>query len=554
MREFEKMRAGLLYNCLDPEVSAGYWRALALCERLRATRDKTEQDKILCELVPALPATASIETPFFCDTGTGIELEANVRVGPGCVFNDTGVIHIGANTDIGPGCQLCTPHHPIDAELRKTEVQYAFPIRIGANCRLGANVIVCPGVSIGDNCVISPGSVVTRDIPPRSLAAGCPAGVVASLEEGRREDEPRLHVREDRIRELCASLETIPPDEDEYEQVLEALLPQRMREAMVMPPFVCARGSNITLGEGSFVNYNATFWDEAGIRIGSHTLIGPDCQLFASPSLAGPGKKADIGIGDDCWLGGGVTVAPGVRIGDRCIVAAGSVVCSDIPSDSLAAGCPAVVKRRLGACGEGAEACAKDQALPANASMNTLSMSELERMRAGLLYDFAVAEVVQSNARARRLCASLQKASRNEQAEIVRDLVPSVPESVHITPPFHCDHGHGLVLGDHVYFNADCVALDSGRITIGAHTLFGPKCQLYTPQHPIDYRERRKTRESALSITIGSNCWFGAGCVVCPGVRIGNNCVIAAGSVVCHDIPDNVLCAGRPAKIKRSLA
>ena len=79
MTEFEKMRSGLLYNCLDPEVSAGYWRALALCERLRATRDKTEQDKILCELVPALPATASIETPFFCDTGTGIELEANVR-------------------------------------------------------------------------------------------------------------------------------------------------------------------------------------------------------------------------------------------------------------------------------------------------------------------------------------------------------------------------------------------------------------------------------------------------------------------------------------------
>ena len=542
MREFEKMRAGLLYNCLDPEVSAGYWRALALCERLRATRDKTEQDKILCELVPALPATASIETPFFCDTGTGIELEANVRVGPGCVFNDTGVIHIGANTDIGPGCQLCTPHHPIDAELRKTEVQYAFPIHIGANCRLGANVIVCPGVSIGDNCVIAPGSVVTRDIPPRSLAAGCPAGVVASLEEGRSEDEPRLHVRDTRIRELCAGLETIPPDEDEYEQVLEALLPQRMREAMVMPPFVCARGSNIILGEKSFVNYNATFWDEAGIRIGSHTLIGPDCQLFASPSLAGPGKNADIGIGDDCWLGGGVTVAPGVRIGDRCIVAAGSVVCTDIPSDSLAAGCPAVVKRRLEAHGEGDKKVVEECA-----------SSELEKMRLGMLYDFADPEIVRSNAKARRLCASFQTAGREKQAEVVRDLVPNVPQSVHITPPFHCDHGHGLVLGEHAYFNADCVALDSGRITIGAHTLFGPKCQLYTPQHPLDYRERRKTKESALPITIGKNCWFGAGCVVCPGVTIGDNCVIAAGSIVCHDIPDNVLCAGRPAKIKRYL-
>ena len=325
--------------------------------------------------------------------------------------------------------------------------------------------------------------------------------------------------------------------------MLQALLPNRMEEAMVMAPFVCARGSNIILGEKSFVNYNATFWDEAGIRIGSHTLIGPDCQLFASPSLAGPGKKADIGIGDDCWLGGGVTVAPGVRIGDRCIIAAGSVVCTDIPSDSLAAGCPAVVKRRLEAHGKGDKKVVEECA-----------SSELEKMRLGMLYDFADPEIVRSNAKARRLCASFQTAGREKQAEVVRDLVPNVPQSVHITPPFHCDHGHGLVLGEHAYFNADCVALDSGRITIGAHTLFGPKCQLYTPQHPLDYRERRKTRESALPITIGSNCWFGAGCVVCPGVTIGDNCVIAAGSIVCHDIPDNVLCAGRPAKIKRYLA
>ena len=544
MTEFEKMRSGLLYNCLDPEVNAGYWRALALCESLRGARDRAEQEKILRELIPNLPATACIEAPFFCDTGTGIELEENVRVGPGCVFNDTGVIRIGANTDIGPGCQLCTPHHPIDAELRKTEVQYAFPIRIGANCRLGANVIVCPGVSIGDNCVIAPGSVVTRDIPSHSLAEGCPARVVTSIEKGQDAAELRLHVRDDRVRELCAILETLPPDEDEYEKVLQALLPQRQEKAMVMPPFVCAHGSNISLGEQSFVNYNATFWDEGRIRIGSHTLIGPNCQLYASPALAEPGKSADISIGDDCWLGGGVTVAPGVRIGDRCIVAAGSVVCTDIPSDSLAAGCPAVVKRRLEARADGPRVDANAQNEP---------VGELNRMRTGLLYDFADPGIVQSNAKARRLCARLQKASRSEQTEIVRELVPNVPQSVHIPPPFHCDHGHGLVLGEHVYFNADCVTLDSGLVTIGAHTLFGPKCQLYTPQHPLDYRERRKTKESALPITIGKNCWFGAGCVVCPGVSIGDNCVIAAGSVVCRDIPDNVLCAGRPAKIKRRL-
>lgn len=545
MTEFEKMRAGLLYNCRDPEVSAGYWRALALCERLRGAKDAGERERIVRELIPRMSATARVETPFFCDTGTGTELEENVHVGPGCVFNDTGVIHIGANTNIGPNCQLCTPHHPLDAELRKQPVQYAFPICIGANCLLGANVIVCPGVSIGESCLIAPGSVVIRDIPPHSLAAGCPARVVATLSGTASERSCTGDTRKGRARELCARLETLSPDEEEFTRVLHELLPGMQTYAQAMPPLVCARGDNVLLGERVFANYNATFWDENRIQIGSHTLLGPCCQLAAGPLSFQPDKRAcDISIGDDCWLGGGVTVWPGIHIGDRCIIAAGSVVCEDIPPDSLAAGSPAVVKRRL-AQGE-ERACAQGQ--------EPSRMSEVQKMRSGLLYDFADPEIVRSNVRARRLCARLETARRSEQAAILRELVPNIPDSVHITPPFHCDHGHGLVLGEHVYFNADCVALDSALITIGDHTLLGPKCQLYTPQHPMDYKGRRETKESAYPITIGSNCWFGAGCIVCPGVTIGNNCVIAAGSVVCHDLPDNVLCAGRPARIKRRLA
>ena len=101
--------------------------------------------------------------------------------------------------------------------------------------------------------------------------------------------------------------------------------------------------------------------------------------------------------------------------------------------------------------------------------------------------------------------------------------------------------------------NYDCIMLDGGYIRIGKHTLIGPHCQFYTPQHPMDYVERREEKETAYPITIGEDCWLGGNVVVCPGVTIGNRCIIAAGSVVAKDIPDDSLAAGVPAVVKRSL-
>lgn len=77
--------------------------------------------------------------------------------------------------------------------------------------------------------------------------------------------------------------------------------------------------------------------------------------------------------------------------------------------------------------------------------------------------------------------------------------------------------------------------------------------QIYTPQHPINYLERRITQEYAYPVTIGMDCWIGGGAIICPGVKIGNRCIIAAGSVVTRDVPDDSLVAGNPAVIKKKL-
>lgn len=181
--------------------------------------------------------------------------------------------------------------------------------------------------------------------------------------------------------------------------------------------------------------------------------------------------------------------------------------------------------------------------------------TEYEKMRSQELYYFSDPEIHASLVHAKKVCARLRSMTicDDDYRQVIEELIPGIPQSTTICPPFHCDHGTGIILGENVFMNYDCIMLDGGYIRIGKHTLVGPHCQFYTPQHPMDYVERREEKETAYPITIGEDCWLGGNVVVCPGVTIGNRCIIAAGSVVTKDIPDDSLAAGVPAVVKRSL-
>lgn len=181
---------------------------------------------------------------------------------------------------------------------------------------------------------------------------------------------------------------------------------------------------------------------------------------------------------------------------------------------------------------------------------------EIEKMRSGEMYQYSDPEIKQSLTRAKILCAKLQTMSfcDKDYRKTLKELIPSIPDSSKICPPFFCDHGTGILLGEHVFINYNCTMLDSALIRIGSHTLIGPNCQIYTPHHPMNYLERRNPQETASPVTIGDDCWLGGGVIVCPGVTIGNRCIIAAGSVVTRDIPNDSLAAGCPAAVKKKLA
>lgn len=181
--------------------------------------------------------------------------------------------------------------------------------------------------------------------------------------------------------------------------------------------------------------------------------------------------------------------------------------------------------------------------------------TEFEKMRSCELANTSDPELVESMRRAHEITAKMNRCSGSEPEYkmLLNDLIPGLPESSVIMPPFYCDHGHGIHLGENVFINNCCTFLDGALITIGDYTLIGPNVQIYTPQHPMGYMERRITQEYAYPVTIGKDCWIGGGAIICPGVTIGDRCIVAAGSVVTRDVPDDSLVAGNPAVVKKKL-
>jgi maltose O-acetyltransferase len=181
---------------------------------------------------------------------------------------------------------------------------------------------------------------------------------------------------------------------------------------------------------------------------------------------------------------------------------------------------------------------------------------EKEKMLAGELYDPLDPQLVKERMKTRLLIQQLNN-TREDQVEertrLLKELIPNAGAGLWLQPPFYCDYGSNIVIGEKVFFNFNCVVLDVMQVSIGSRTMFGPNVQVYSATHPTDAKERSSGLEYAKPIAIGEDVWMGGSAVVCPGVIIGDRTIIGAGSVVTKDIPSDVFAAGNPCKVIRSL-
>ena len=179
----DRMLAGKLYRANDPELRADAERCDRLLRRFNATgaEDRDERAALLRELLGHVGEHVDIRPPLAMDYGYQTSIGPGTFINSGAVILDVGRVTIGADVQIGPNVQLLTPTHPLEPELRRSGAEAAEPIAIGDNVWLGGGVIVCPGVTIGQDTVVGAGAVVTRDLPPGVLAVGNPARVIRSL-------------------------------------------------------------------------------------------------------------------------------------------------------------------------------------------------------------------------------------------------------------------------------------------------------------------------------------------------------------------------------------
>jgi maltose O-acetyltransferase len=190
----ERMLRGELYLATAPELVAEMARAQELLGRYNATLD-AERDKrshLLRELLGEVGEGVVIKPTFRCDYGKHISIGAETFVNYDCVMLDVAPIRIGAACQLATRVQLLTATHPIDPEPRRLGWEYGQPITLEDNVWLGGGVIVCPGVTIGEDTVVGAGAVVTRDLPPGVVAFGNPARVHREIGEQDRVGVPSI--------------------------------------------------------------------------------------------------------------------------------------------------------------------------------------------------------------------------------------------------------------------------------------------------------------------------------------------------------------------------
>lgn len=577
---------GLLYDVFEQELTDIKDRTYGLVSELsRVSHFDTEYVMSLVKkIVAKIGQDSYIVPPFRCDYGDHVFIGNNTYINYNCCFLDSAKVTIGDYVYMGPNCNIFTPCHPIHHELRKEKVtEYALPVTVGSHSWIGGDVVITPGVTIGENCVIGAGSVVTKDIPDNSIAVGNPCKVIRQINDKDREYINSL-ILDDETKDSKYKQENgyvysakdeaifnIVKDTVHYVEILNKLSNseiQRRRDflrtfvakldegAMINSPFYMEFANHLEMGVNSFINYDCIMLNNAMVKLGDNVLVGPKVSFYTAMHPIDAKQREQwlvyakpITVEDNVWIGGSATILGGVTIGKNAIVGAGAVVTKDVEPNTIVVGNPARVLRKITA-----EDSKKFQ--EELARQKDVNKSEFNKMIAGQWYnamDYSMLKLRQENNKKTEAYSRITINTLSYKDRMAKAIVKEFGENANIIPPFTCDYGCNVKVGNNTVINHSGVFLDTNEINIGKHALIGPKSGLYGAIHPFDVEARNEGIEKAKTINIGDGAWLGGKVTVVPGVSIGKHSVIGAGSVVTKDIPDDVVAVGNPCRVIRKI-
>lgn len=183
-------------------------------------------------------------------------------------------------------------------------------------------------------------------------------------------------------------------------------------------------------------------------------------------------------------------------------------------------------------------------------------MTEREKALSGELYSPLDDELHALHLRAEKLFEKYNKIpAKNvkKRDKYIKKLFGKTGNKIKVETPFYCDYGINIEVGENFFANYGCIILDVNKVKIGKNCMLAPNVGIYSATHPVRAEERYNGVELGFPITIGDNCWIGAGAIICPNVTLGDNVVVGAGAVVTKSFKDNVVIAGNPAKVIREL-
>jgi acetyltransferase-like isoleucine patch superfamily enzyme len=183
-------------------------------------------------------------------------------------------------------------------------------------------------------------------------------------------------------------------------------------------------------------------------------------------------------------------------------------------------------------------------------------MNEKEKMLGGNPYRADDLLLMKERTKVRKLIKRYNNSSPSQvrkRMKLLHRILGKHANKCVIHPPFYCDYGYNIEVGENFFANYNCILLDVNKIIIGNNVMLAPSVIITTAGHPIHPEARNSGLEYGKPIKIGNNVWIGANVVINPGVNIGDNVVIGSGSVVIHDIPDNTVCVGNPTKIVKQI-